>query len=325
MNNTAPPASSFIWNSEACDVQPFHLAATVACGQNFRWRRDVTGIWWGTVGATVIAAWQEPDRPEAPLYWQTFPQPDQRLLVRDYFRLDFDLTSHYATWIAAEPAIGPAIAAFRGLRLLRQPPDECLSAFQCAACNTVTKIERSVAFLARHYGAPIETGLPELPHFPATGQTGATFDGFYAFPQPSAIAVADEAVLRAGLWGYRAPRLIAIAQTLAQRPPNWLWSLRQAPYAEAHAALTAFHGIGAKLADCICLFSLDKDEATPVDTHIRQIAVRLFAPELGGKSLTPKVYAQIAETYHKRFGPTAGWAQQYLFFPELTRSEQYTC
>ena len=227
MNSISPPATSltsFDWNSESCDVQPFHLAATVACGQNFRWRRDLVGIWWGTVGATVVSAWQELDRPEAPLYWQTFPEPNQRLLIRDYFRLDFDLTGNYARWIAAEPAIEPAIAAFRGLRLLRQPPDECLCAFQCAACNTVTKIERSVAFLARHYGVLIETGLPFLPRFPQPGKPADAFDGFYAFPQPTAIADADEAVLRAGLWGYRAPRLISIARTLTERPAGWLWA-----------------------------------------------------------------------------------------------------
>ena len=64
---------------------------TVASGQNFRWRRDVEGVWWGVVGQTVVAAWQEEGRPDSPLHWQTFPQPDQRALIRDYFQLDVDL------------------------------------------------------------------------------------------------------------------------------------------------------------------------------------------------------------------------------------------
>jgi N-glycosylase/DNA lyase len=109
------------------------------------------------------------------------------------------------------------------------------------------------------------------------------------------------------------------------RPPGWLESLRDVPYRDAHAALTGLFGVGAKLADCICLFALDKDAAVPVDTHVRQIAVELFVPGLAGKSLTPRIYDAIAAAYRDRFGDYAGWAQQYLFFGRLRRAEAYTC
>ena len=33
-------------------------------------------------------------------------------------------------------------------------------------------------------------------------------------------------------------------------------------------------GVGAKVADCICLMALDKHDVVPVDTHVLQIAVR---------------------------------------------------
>ncbi len=269
-------------------------------GQSFRWRCDARGVWWGTIGQIAVAAWQAVGSPESPLYWQTFPEPDRWDLVADYFRLDVDLDGLYAQWRRAEPRIAPAVEAFRGLRVLRQPPEECFFAFQCAACNTVIKIERSVAHLAAAYGRPIATGLST----PAV---------LHAFPTTEALADADEAVLRAGLWGYRAPRVIALARHLSALQEGWLSSLRYAPYPEAHAALASLFGIGAKLADCICLFALDKDDAVPVDTHVRQIAVRLFRPELAEKSLTPRVYNLLAEAYRERFGPYAGWAQQYLF------------
>lgn len=302
------------WNREECAENPFHLAATLASGQSFRWQQDAFGVWWGVVGETVIAARQAEAEPNSPLFWQTFPQPNRRALVRDYFRLDVSLPALYRDWIAAEPHMEAAIAAFRGLRILRQPPVECFFAFQCATCNTVVKIERSVRKLAQRYGAIV----PFAPEQPAPFSVP-----FHAFPTVAALAAADEQALRADLWGYRAPRVIALARHLRTLPPDWLISLRSRPAAEIQMELVALHGIGAKIADCISLFALDKDEVAPIDTHTRQIAVRLFRPDLASSSLTPRVYAALREEYHSRFGAYAGWAQQYLFFAELRRAADY--
>ncbi len=309
------PSDEEGWNREDCGGNPFHLSATLASGQSFRWQRDAVGTWWGAVEETVIAARQAEGEPGSPLLWQTFPQPNRRAFVRDYFRLDVDLPALYADWIAAEPQMAAAIAAFRGLRILRQPPVECFFGFQCATCNTVTKIERSVRKLAQRYGALIPLPQDDPPHPFA--------QPFHAFPTVAALAAADEKALRADLWGYRAPRVIALARHLQTLPPDWLLSLRSRPSAEVHAELVALHGIGAKIADCISLFALDKDEVAPIDTHTRQIAVRLFRPDLADASLTPRVYAALRAEYHSRFGAYAGWAQQYLFFAELRRATDY--
>lgn len=304
MPETLPPNQPFRWNRSECAGTPLHLTATLSSGQSFRWRRDAGGVWLGAVESAAAALWQEDGRPDSPLYWQTFPESDRWDILADYFRLDVDLEALYNTWRRAEPSMGPALLDFRGLRLLRQPPFECLIAFQCATCNTVVKIERTVAKLAERYGDP----LPALARL-------------HAFPTPAALAAADEAVLRSDLWGYRAPRVIAIARLLLDKPENWLISLRGRPYTEAKSALMELPGIGAKVADCICLFALDKDEAVPVDTHIRRIASRLFALRTMGKSLTPRVYDAISDAYRERFGDHAGWAQQYLFFGSLRRSQ----
>jgi N-glycosylase/DNA lyase len=302
----------------ACAGRPLNLSVTLASGQSFRWRRDAAGVWWGVIGETVVAAWQAEGQPDSPLHWQTFPENDRWDVLADYFRLDLDLDALYADWTKAAPTIADAVTAFRGLRILRQPPEECCFAFQCATCNTVTRIERSVQKLAARYGRPILAVGPE-----GEGRTDGGRDSFYAFPTLDALANADEADLRADLWGYRAPRVIALARHLSSLPPGWLGRLRQAPYAEAKAALVALHGVGAKLADCVCLFALDKDAAVPVDTHVRQIACRLFLPEMAGRTLTPRVYDALADAYRACFGPYAGWAQQYLFFGELHRARHF--
>ena len=62
------------------------------------------------------------------------------------------------------------------------------------------------------------------------------------------------------------------------------------------SALCQLPGVGAKVADCVCLMSLDKHEAVPVDTHLWQITIKHYIPHLAKmKSLTAKVYKQIGE------------------------------
>ncbi len=303
-----PPEISFRWNLLETTHSPINLASTLRSGQSFRWRKGELDIWWGTIESTGVVLWQESGSAKNPLYWQTFPEQDNKSIIIDYLALDIDLDRMTNEWLAAAPdVLGECLRINHGLRILRQPPQECFFAFQCASCNTVVKIERSVAQLAQRYGCEIP-GLPKESPVP-----------LYAFPTLEALANADDAVLRSQLWGYRAPRVIALAKELLDRPEGWLESLRSKSYDEAHTLLSSLHGIGPKIADCICLFSLDKHAAVPVDTHVRQVAERLFLFETTGKSLTPTVYQAIRSAYISRFGEYAGWAQQYFFFVELGR------
>ena len=313
MTADLPSIENLLPNVWSKSGEPFNLSATMASGQAFRWRQTANGIWWGAVEGTVVAAYQAAGKPDSAVYWQTFPEPNLVSVFVSFFRLDVPLTGLYTDWIRSEPAIEEAILAFRGLRILRQPPIECFFSFQCASCNTVVKIERSVNLLAERYGEQ----LP-LPNSPCSAELR-----IHRFPTVAELSAADEQVLRGDLWGYRAPRVIDLATRLLALGDNWLSDLRQAPYEEAHALLASLPGVGPKVADCICLFALDKDQAVPIDTHTRQIAVRLFEHSLAAKSLTARVYVTLAESYRNRFGDFAGWAQQYLFFAELRRARHY--
>jgi hypothetical protein len=72
----------------------------------------------------------------------------------------------------------------------------------------------------------------------------------------------------------------------------------------------------AQVADCIALFSLDKFDLVPVDTHVWQISQR-YMPSLKGKSLNPRLHAEIAAFWREKFGRFAGWAHTVLFAAEL--------
>lgn len=65
--------------------------------------------------------------------------------------------------------------------------------------------------------------------------------------------------------------------------------------------------------------SLNHLEAIPVDTHVLKIATEYYLPiHRPIKSVTPKLYAEIGDTFRNVYGPLAGWAQTVLFCADLT-------
>lgn len=272
------------------------LSATLRSGQTFRWTQDGDGAWYGVIdGRRRVRLWQDPE--DDSLTWEA-DGPDAGAAVRSFLRLDdADLPALAARWCAADPFFTEAWARHPGIRVLRQDPDECFFAFLCASVAPIRRISGMLRAVAGEYGEPLEPS------------------SFVAFPAAAQLARASEARLRELGLGFRARRVVEAARVLNELPPDHLRTLRHgATYGEAKRELSGFFGVGEKIADCVCLFSLDKDGAIPVDTHIWRIAVARYAPDLAGKSLTAANYARVTQAFHDRFGSMAGWAQQILFF-----------
>lgn len=142
---------------------------------------------------------------------------------------------------------------------------------------------------------------------------------YHAFPEIDALAEASvEQDLRKAGFGYRAKfiqKSAAMIQKLGGK--SWLQSLQEKSYKEAKAALMELPGIGAKVADCICLMSLNHLEAIPVDTHVWQISCRYLPHLKSYKSVTEKVYNEIGDYFRNLYGPYAGWAHTVLFCADL--------
>lgn len=166
--------------------------------------------------------------------------------------------------------------------MLRQDPVECLFSFICTSNNHISRITAMIERLCQAFGRRL-CCLDSRP--------------FHAFPSLSALTGADaEARLRALGFGYRAKFVSGSARAIAEGlGTEGLCQLRTEPYAEARRVLCALPGVGAKVADCVCLLSLDKAEAVPVDTHVWHIARQRYGVALGGKSLTPRAYQEIGE------------------------------
>lgn len=111
---------------------------------------------------------------------------------------------------------------------------------------------------------------------PGVKSPASSAEGWYAFPTLQQLSAATEQQLRDGGFGYRAKYITGTAAQLLAKPGGgeaWLMALRAKPCEEAVEALCELPGIGPKVAACVALFSLDKHDAIPVDTHVWQIAV----------------------------------------------------
>ncbi len=287
------------------------LTHTLTPGQSFRWKVDPRGRWTAVVRRRVVRVWPEGDD----ICYQIFPGGPDDDFIRDYFRLDISLADIYRQFCEADPRLDGIIRRFSGLRVVRQEPEETLLSYICSAANSVSRISGSVEIMSERWGDFV-----------------ATVDGhdYYAFPTAQVLADADPDELASICsLGFRGVNLNLVAKQLVDRSVEWLNSLRKLDYEDARAGLLGFRGVGQKIADCVLLFSLDKDCAFPVDTHVRHMAVKYYLPEFKQKTLTPAVYQQIVDYFQARFGQYAGWAQEYLFYDDLLRrrtpKEAATC
>jgi len=143
----------------------------------------------------------------------------------------------------------------------------------------------------------------------------------FSFPDLAALAAATEDQLRAMGLGYRAKFIIETRTLLVEcGGEDFLLDLRTEQDADTvQAELIKFSGVGRKVADCIALFSLDQDDAIPVDVHVQHIASRDYDPTVLGeaKSITPTVYKRVGALFRERFRNYSGWAHSLLFVAEL--------
>lgn len=272
------------------------LPYTLDCGQAFRWRGLRDASWIGVIGPHAVRVRREDGVVEGSVYP---PIDDSAAFLASYLRLDVDLAALYDGFSSVDPWITEAVEDFAGLRVLNQEPRETVLSYICSTANSVPRIAKAIDRMSRIYGRLI-----------------ATIDGeeFYAFPTAESLAEASPTVLRdrCGL-GWRGDNLIAVAREVATMPDGWPAQLRSLPYREAKAELMRVRGIGAKIADCVSLFALGKDEAVPVDTHIWAVARELFGAQVPTRTLTPATYETISGLFLDRYGSFAGWAQEYLF------------
>ena len=267
-------------------VPDYDLSATLTSGQAFRWQ-FVHQSWVGVINRR----WVRLQARESLLIAETAqPVSDWSWLV-EYLQLNLDLDQVLRSFPVDEP-MQAAVAACRGLHLLRQDPWECLASFILSSTKQIVQIQQIIRALCNCYGEPV----PVPPGYPPAR----------AFPSPALLAATNEAGLRACKMGFRAPYLLAAARRIALGELD-LSRLHHLPFETARAELMALPGVGRKIADCVLLFAYGFQSAFPVDVWVMKALRQLYFPR---RRANLQRLQRFAATH---FGPNAGYAQQYLF------------
>jgi N-glycosylase/DNA lyase len=264
----------------------YDLAATLICGQAFRWQQH-DGWWAGVIGNHWVRLRSDPFGITAET---VRPLVNWDWLTR-YLQLDVNLGEVLRSFPDDEP-MRAAVAACRGLRLLRQDPWECLASFVLSSTKQIVQIRQIITLLCERYGEP----LAVTPAWPAA----------FAFPSPARLARATEAELRECKMGFRAPYLLATAGMIASGQFD-LDRLPGLPVDVARAELMKLPGVGRKIADCVLLFAFGFQSSFPVDVWVMKALRQLYFPR---RRVALRRLHKFAATH---FGPRAGYAQQYLF------------
>ncbi|KAF9124292.1 8-oxoguanine glycosylase ogg1 [Linnemannia schmuckeri] len=349
------------WVSIQIPRSELDLTTTLKCGQSFRWQREhqelpsgeISAPTWSCVldrrvwfiqetddgfrfrtvrpsSSTTTTSTKSPATP-AGVTWRTTGKEEQeelekldRAFLRDYFQLDVSLTELYAKWSATDKNFKAKAPFFPGVRMLRQDPVENLFCFICSSNNNISRITQMAAKMCSEYGSPLTVPLEQESLDSTTSTSSRTF---YEFPTIEALAQDGvEETLRSLGFGYRAKYIATTAKIIQEMEDGeaWLHGLRKLPYEDAHAALLTLQGVGPKVADCVCLMSLDKHETIPVDTHVWQIAVRDYRFRFEGKApkaISPAIYKAVGRHFVDLFGGYAGWAHSVLFAADLRTIE----
>ncbi|SHF12627.1 DNA-3-methyladenine glycosylase family protein [Clostridium fallax] len=284
----------------------FNIKQTFECGQCFRWKRQENGNYIGVALGKVIELEQNDD--EITLY--NTNKEDFNNIWIDYFDLKRDYSS-IKEELSKDELLKKAVEYGYGIRILKQEPFEILISFIISARNSIPVISKTINKISEKWGTKIAYKGKEYYTFPAVEDfhkatldeikdTGASFRSKYILDTVDKV--------------YSCNNLLKDIKDIKDLNDNQnellkynLLKICDMNDDDCHKALQEFMGVGAKVSDCIMLFSMRKYSAFPVDVWVKRAMEHFYlAPDVSLNKI--RVFGR------EKFGELSGFAQQYLFY-----------
>jgi N-glycosylase/DNA lyase len=276
----------------------FNPEISINSGQMFLWKKSKNS-WYGTYGNHILKFTITDNEVE----FCSTPRFDN--WERFIFRLDDNIQDIFTNF-SDDAILVKLLKKYRGLRLIRQDPYQCMISFACSSNTNISMIRMMLKKLSMKFGIKKEIDNQI----------------FFTFPTMRNLYKASINELCSCSVGYRAKAIKSIAEKIVTGVLT-IDELYRSKYNEARKILTSIYGIGNKVADCILLFSLEKTEAFPIDVWMCR-AIFMYYKRLidnrnvtfmnANKKLSDNQYSILSDIMRDHFGKYGGYAQQYLFY-----------
>lgn len=288
------------------EVKNFDIKQILECGQCFRWDKISDTEYIVVAFGRVIEISQKGN--EVTIH--NTNEEDFNNIWLHYF----DLETNYDEIkdnLSKDEILRKSIEYGYGIRILNQDPFEMLISFIISARNSIPSIKKTVKRICEKWGDKITYKDNE----------------YYTFPKPEQIASASLEEIQETGASFRSKYIVDTVKKVNEaletkkdyeankdkydeRPEVLDYDLeyiKDLNDNECHIALQKFMGVGAKVADCIMLFSMKKKSAFPVDVWVKRAMIHFYvAPDVSLNKM--RVFAR------DKFGKYSGMAQQYLFY-----------
>ena len=271
------------------EVKNFNIKQILECGQCFRWKKISDTNYIGVAYGKVIEVIQEGDKVRI----LNSNEEDFNNIWLRYFDLERDYCK-VKEGLSNDDILSKSVEYGYGIRLLNQEPFELLISFIISARNSIPSIQKTVNKISERWGTPIEY----------KGET------YYTFPTPEQLADASLEDIKETGASFRSKYIVDTIKKVNESVKGDKYDLEYISSLsadECHTALQEFMGVGAKVADCIMLFSMEKSSAFPVDVWVKRAMMHFYNAEEGSLNKI-RIFAR------NKFGEFAGFAQQYLFY-----------
>lgn len=272
-------------------VKNFNIKQILECGQCFRWDKVGEMNYIIVAFGKVLEILQEEDKVT---FLNTNKEDFEKIWFK-YFDLDRDYDAIKAA-LSFDDTLKSSVEYGYGIRLINQEAFELLISFIISARNSIPSIKKTILKISQRWGNEIQ------------------YKGniYYTFPTPEMLKDATEDEIRETGASFRSKYIVDTVKNVNDdlNNPDGTYNLERIINLsddECHTALQAFKGVGAKVADCIMLFSMGKQSAFPVDVWVKRAMMHFYNAEEGSLN-------KIRIFGRTKFGQYAGFAQQYLFY-----------
>ena len=266
-------------------VKNFNIKQVVECGQCFRWKKVTDSNYIGVAYGRVIEVVQEDDK----IQILNTTEEDFNNIWQEYFDFDRDY-SEVKDKLIDDELLKKSMEFGYGVRVLNQEPFEILISFIISARNSIPVISKTINNISKKYGTKLQY----------------KGEDYYTFPTIEQLSIATEDDIRETGASFRSKYIVDTVRRLKDGELS-LEEIMALNDDECHTKLQEFKGVGAKVADCVMLFSMKKTSAFPVDVWVKRAMIYFY--DAKDSSLNKiRIFAR------DRFGELSGFAQQYLFY-----------